>query len=79
MCNTAANNPHPDLRLTAYQLISCFIDMCQGDTQLFVFMDLLDEQYSPPMQAAAVGLLKERIVNAFDKKVSRHMQQWSSC
>lgn len=75
MCNTAANNPHPDLRLTAYQLISCFIDMCQGDTQLFVFMDLLDEQYSPPMQAAAVGLPKERIVNAFDKKVSRHMQQ----
>ncbi|KAJ8657820.1 hypothetical protein O0I10_006347 [Lichtheimia ornata] len=68
MCNTAANNPHPDLRLTAYQLISCFIDMCQGDAQLFVFMDLLDEQHSPPMQAAAIGLLKERIVNAFDKK-----------
>lgn len=71
MCNTAANNPHPDLRLAAYQLISCFIDMCQGDAQLFVFMDLLDEQHSPPMQAAAIGLLKERIVNAFDKKVGR--------
>ncbi|KAI7883645.1 hypothetical protein K492DRAFT_175274 [Lichtheimia hyalospora FSU 10163] len=70
MCNTAANNPHPDLRLAAYQLISCFIDMCQGDAQLFVFMDLLDEQQSPPMQAAAVGLLKERIVNAFDKKMN---------
>ncbi|KAI9494183.1 hypothetical protein BDB00DRAFT_762493 [Zychaea mexicana] len=71
MSSVAAMCPNADLRYAAYQLISCFINMCANDAQLFVFMELFDSCPLETMRAAAVGLLKNQICeqNLFNSNV----------
>ncbi|KAI9257214.1 hypothetical protein BDA99DRAFT_133277 [Phascolomyces articulosus] len=64
--STAAMCPNADLRYVAYQLIKCFIDMCDPEAQLFVFLELLETCPLQAMRAATVNLLKDRIAAAFD-------------
>ncbi|KAI8145673.1 hypothetical protein BJV82DRAFT_655267 [Fennellomyces sp. T-0311] len=65
----AASSSNPDVRYVAYQLISCFIDMCAPEAKLMVFLSLLEDCPYGAMKAAAIGLLKDRIAQALDKGV----------
>lgn len=66
MCATACGCPDPDLRLIACRLIANFINMCEVDAQIFVFLELLDRPPFPAMRTASVGLLKDQVDASFN-------------
>ena len=73
----AAQSSNPDMRLVAYQLISCFIDICAPEAKLMVFIELLEGCPYSAMKAAAIGLLKDRIAQALDKGVSVQLSRFA--
>ncbi|KAF7732088.1 hypothetical protein EC973_006343 [Apophysomyces ossiformis] len=57
--------PDSDLRLITYQLIAQFLRFCNEEACLFSLAELIEGCPFPTMRAAAVGLLKDRIDEAF--------------
>ncbi|KAG0166039.1 hypothetical protein DFQ30_007657 [Apophysomyces sp. BC1015] len=64
----ATMSPDSDFRLTAYQLIGRFLRLCNDEACLFALAELLEGCPFPTMKAAAVGLLKDQIDEAFKKQ-----------
>lgn len=70
MYSVAASCPVPSIRFVVYQLISRFIEHCNEEARVFVFLDLFHNCTYPAMLAAAVSLFKQQIDAAFKSTVS---------